>query len=478
MAINTVNKLTSRIQNTKRLTTLSQANFNMTMNRARFSSLNLLAIGCLSLLTLSSGLANASPSIQHWTTSNGAQVYFVPASQLPMVDVRITFDAGSARDADQPGIARLTSSSLEDGVSIDSGDLNADQLAERFDRLGAQFNTSAHRDMAVINLRSLSDPELLEPAIETAALILQRPTFSKESLERNRSQMQVALRTRMQSPSDIASDAFFAAIYAGHPYASPSHGTQAALAALTRKNIVDFHQRYYVANNAVIAIVGALDREAANALAEKLIGKLPAGKHAQPLAKPAALTASKTITIDHPSSQTHVLIGQPGMSRNDPDYFSLYVGNHVLGGSGLVSRISEEIREKRGLAYSAYSYFSPMAVAGPFMIGLQTRNDQVDEALSVISETINRYIEKGPTKTELNSSQKNITGGFPLRLSSNKKIADYLSIIAFYQLPLDYLDSFSGKVEKVTRKDISAAFQKRLQPQNMVTVRVGGSAQE
>jgi len=474
MIINLSNSLTSHFQNTKRLTMPSQTDLNMTINRTRFSSHHLFTISFLSLLILTSSLAHASPSIQHWTTSNGARVYFVPATQLPMVDVRITFDAGSARDASMSGIARLTSLSLDDGASNEAGELSADQLAEHFDSLGAQFNTSAHRDMAVVTLRSLSDVELLEPAVETAALILRQPTFTTESLDRNRNQMQVALRTRQQSPGDLASDAFFSAVYKGHPYASPSHGTQDSLAALTRKNIIDFHQRYYVAKNAVVVIVGALDRDAAAALAEKFIGKLPAGSAAKALPKPAPLNAAQTIVVKHPSTQTHILIGQPGMSRDDSDYFPLYVGNHVLGGSGLVSRISEEIREKRGLAYSAYSYFSPMRVAGPFMIGMQTRNDQVDEALSVINETINHFRDSGPDKNELNSSQKNITGGFPLRLSSNKKIADYLSVIAFYQLPLDYLDSFSDKVSNVTRKDITAAFQKRLQPQNMVTVLVGG----
>jgi zinc protease len=151
----------------------------------------------------------------------------------------------------------------------------------------------------------------------------------------------------------------------------------------------------------------------------------------------------------------------------------LYVGNHILGGSGLVSRISEQIREKRGLSYSAYSYFNPMRQQGPFIIGLQTRNDQANEALQVARDTLQKFIQDGPTAKELEESRQNITGGFPLRLSSNKKIVGMLALIGFYQLPLDYLDSFSARVEAVTIDDIRTAFSQHLRPQQMVTVLVG-----
>jgi zinc protease len=194
-----------------------------------------------------------------------------------------------------------------------------------------------------------------------------------------------------------------------------------------------------------------------------------------PIATPpaAADAAAHTVRIDYPTTQTHVLIGQPGISRDDPDYFPLYVGNHVLGGSGLVSRISEEIREKRGLSYSAYSYFTPMRQRGPFTIGLQTRNDQVEQALQVARDTLQKFIEEGPTARELEESKQNITGGFPLRLSSNKKIVGMLAMIGFYQLPIDYLDTFTTRVEAVTLEDIRDAFSRRIQPGNMVTVLVG-----
>lgn len=170
-------------------------------------------------------------------------------------------------------------------------------------------------------------------------------------------------------------------------------------------------------------------------------------------------------------------MGQPGLTRDDPDFFPLYVGNHVLGGSGLVSIISDEIREKRGLSYSAYSYFRPMREAGPYQFGLQTRNDQAELALEVLDQTLVDFVEQGPTKEQLTAAQKNITGGFALRLDSNSKIADYLAMMGFYQLPLDHLETFNSRVNAVTVDQIKAAYQKRIHPQKMVTILVGGDAE-
>jgi zinc protease len=178
--------------------------------------------------------------------------------------------------------------------------------------------------------------------------------------------------------------------------------------------------------------------------------------------------------IFHPSTQTHVRMGAPGMRRGDPDYFPLYVGNHVLGGGGLVSRLNEAVREQRGLSYSVNSYFSPMEQDGPYLFSLQTRNDQVDEALAVMRETLQAYLEDGPTQDELTASVNNITGGFPLLIENNAKILGYIVMIGFYDLPLDYLETFNDKVSAVSREQIMDAYRRRVHPANMATIIVGG----
>ena len=164
--------------------------------------------------------------------------------------------------------------------------------------------------------------------------------------------------------------------------------------------------------------------------------------------------------------------------RTDPDYFTLFVGNHVLGGGGFASRISDEVRQKRGLAYSAYSYFSPQAVSGAFAIGMQTRKDQAREALDVTMKTLRDFIANGPTARELDDAKKNLIGGFPLRIDSNRKIHDYLAIIGYYKLPLTYLDDWVRNIERVTLADIKRAFAAHVNPDKLVTVVVGAEAME
>jgi len=421
------------------------------------------------VLNLYCTAAGAAPAIQHWETAHGARVYFVPAPELPIVDVQLVFDGGSARDGAKGGISQLTNTLLDDGA----GDLDADELAERFEDIGAQFSTDAQRDMATVSLRSLGDEATLNTALDTLVTVLKSPTFPEDGLNRERNRMLTALRGEQQSPEAIAEKAFFKAVYGDHPYANEVLGTPESLATLTRADVVSFYRRYYVARNAVIAIVGDLDRAHAESTADRLAAALETGAPAPTLPPVPRLKSAKTLHIDHPSTQTHVLIGQPGMKRGDPDYFALYVGNHVLGGSGLVSRISDEIREKRGLAYSAYSYFFPMHEAGPFMMGLQTRTEKTEEAIVLLRKTLQKYIDEGPTAAELKASKQNITGGFPLRLDSNAKIIGNLAVIGFYGLPLDYLDTFNRHVEAVSVKDIRDAFRRRIDPDDLVTVTVG-----
>ncbi len=422
-------------------------------------------------------VAQAGPRIEQWQTQNGARVYFVAAPELPMVDMRVVFDAGSARDGGKPGLAALTNGLLDDGAKTADGELNADQIAERFADLGAQFGTGVDRDMASISLRSLTKPELLQPALQTTAALLTQPAFPQNGFEREQSRVLTNLQAQEQSPGEIAGKTFFKAVYGEHPYATQALGNPDSIKQLTRDDLITHHNRYYVARNAVVAIVGAVTRKEAEAIAETLVGKLPEGEAAPKLPKVHDLDAGRTIEIPHPSAQTHILVGQPGISRDDPDYFPLVVGNHILGGNGLVARLAEEIREKRGLSYSTYSYFQPMREPGPYTLGLQTRNEQTQAALKVLRDTLKNYVENGPTPAELKAAKQNITGGFALRIDSNANLLDYLALIGYYNLPLDYLDSYNRKVEQVTLEQIRDAFKRRVKPEQMVTVIVGGGAQ-
>ena len=417
--------------------------------------------------------AAATPKIEHWTLQNGGRVSFVEPHDLPMVALNLVFDAGSARDPqDKNGLSLLTRGMLNEGT----GALDAQAIAEGFERLGAEFGNSSDRDMAGVSLRSLSDPKLLEPAVDLLARLVAQPSFPSASFERERERALLALKQAEQSPGDVASKAFFRQLYQTHPYARPPEGDVAGLSAITRDDLAVFHQRYYVGRNAVLALIGDVNRRQARRIAERVAGDLPVGEAAPELPKVAdvAPNSRSERVIAHPSTQTHILLGEAGMTRSDPDYFPLLVGNYVLGGGGFQSRLMKEIRDQRGLSYSVYSYFYPLREQGPFVVGLQTENRRRQEALAVTRRVLAEFTEGGPTAEELSAAKQNLTGGFPLRIDSSRKIAEYMTVIGFYQLPLTYLDEFIGRVEAVTVEQVRDAFRRRIHPEHMVTVIVGG----
>lgn len=423
------------------------------------------------LFWLCAGNALASPTIEHWVTDNGTRVYFVETHELPMFEVELVFDAGSVRDpADKRGLAALTARMLNEGA----GELDVEEIARRFESVGAEFGASSERETASLSLRSLSDRGLRQPAVELFAAIAGQPTFPEASLTRERSRALVGLEQLKQSPGDLAAKALMERVYGSHPYAAYPDGDAAGLNGIARADLIDFHRRFYVGANAVLAIVGDLSKNQARRLATRLLAKVPRGEKAAPLPEVRPLAAAAEVKQVYPSTQSHVLLGAPGMARNDPDYFPLFVGNFILGGSGLISRLSQEIREKQGLSYSVYSYFSPLRQRGPFVMGLQTKNAERARATQLMRATLARFIEEGPSEEELAAAKRNLTGGFPLRIDSNRKIADYLVVIGFYQLPLDYLDKFIPSVQAVTREQIMAAFRRRIDPTRLVSVVVGG----
>jgi len=416
-------------------------------------------------------LADAGPKIQHWTLDNGARVYFVETHELPLVQVRAIFDAGSARDpSNENGVAAMTSMMLNEGA----GNLDADKIAAGFDNVGAEFGAAADRDWATVDLRSLSDRKLLDPALEIYTTLLTQPAFPEKSLERERAGVTVALQRDEQSPGAITEKTFMRRLYGDHPYAHHPLGDLESVKHISRDQLVNFHKRHYVGANAWFVVVGDITAREARRIAQATVGKLPKGEALAPLPAPQPLAEGAVREIRFPATQSHIRLGAVGIARGDPDYFPLYVGNYILGGGGLVSRLSEQVRERNGYAYSVYSYFWPMRVPGPFMVGLQTKNATRAPALRLVRSVVERFVTEGPTDQELEAAKKHLTGGFPLKLDSNRKIADNLAVIAFYGLPLTYLDDFVGRIEAVTGEQIRDAFRRRVHPDKMLTVVVGG----
>jgi zinc protease len=307
------------------------------------------------------------------------------------------------------------------------------------------------------------------------------------------------LREANTRPATIAGRAFNQAVYGSHPYGYEM--TPESLARIDVPQMAALYRQMILPCRAKVTVVGALDRSQADQLVAQLLGRLSApsdltrqsmapalagaqGATASTAAACPALPAVAEVTplqkpseqrIAFDSAQAHVLLGQPGFKRDDPDFFALTVGNYILGGGGFVSRLTHEVREKRGLSYSVYSYFSPAMHAGAFTIGLQTRPDQADQALQVSREVLARFVADGPTEDELKAAKDNLIGGFALRIDSNRKLLDNLANIAWNNLPLTYLDTWTQQVDKVSAADVRAAFQRKLQPQTRATVVLGGA---
>jgi len=428
---------------------------------------------------LSVGWAQAGIPIEHWTLANGAQVFLVQSPSLPLVDVQIDFDAGARRDpAGRSGLASATALMMGKGLKARGAlpALDENAVGEAWADGGALFSASASSDRMSLTLRSLTRSEVLDASMRLAARHLADPAFAADIWARERERWSASLRESLTKPGTVADRAWTPAVFGTHPYGQQT--TPESLQAVSVADMQAFHARHIVPCRAKVSVVGALNRAQVQAWVTALLADLPTG--APCAALPAVpevqpLAQAKDIFIPFESAQAHVSMGQPGYKRDDPDFFPLTVGNYVLGGGGFVSRLTEQVREKRGLSYSVYSYFSPGLHAGPFAIGLQTRPDQARQAVDVARSVLKEFVEKGPTQEELQAAKDNLTGGFALRLDSNRKLLDNLANIAWHQLPLDYLDTWTQKVQALTVQDISQAFARKVQPDRLVTVVVGGA---
>jgi len=411
----------------------------------------------------------AVPEIQHWQTSSGTEVYFIEAPELPMVDIGVVFDAGSTRDGKQWGIAEFTNGLLLEG----SGKRDSDAISEYFENLGAQLSNSTSTDMSTVQLRSLTDDAIFNPALEGFAQVLAQPQFNEDAFQRLRQQVFVNLKLKAQSPHEIASAAFLKAVYQDHPYGHDASGTKETVGALTPAAVRTFYEKYYVSANAKITMIGAISRDKATEVAEFLSSKLPKGHAAPALVAVPKTPAPQTIHIEYPSAQTHVYIGQVGTDRYNADYLNLYVANMILGGGGLTSLLSQELREKRGLSYSTSSYFIPQKYNGYFVANVQTKNDQAALAIELINKEIRSYLEQGATDIMFDETKQGIMDKFPLRIKDNKSLLGYLMVIANHNLPLDYISTFNQRVDKIDKVMIKAALKRHLNPDHLITVTVG-----
>lgn len=413
--------------------------------------------------------AQAKLDIQHWTTPEGAKVFFAQTKGLPILDVALNFDAAASRDGDQFGLASLTNGLLGTATQYH----NEEQIINAFESVGAQFSTSSLKDMSIVSLRTLTRQPILKKSLDTFTEVITQPSFEQKYLTRERRQTLRSIEASKQSPASIASLAFDKAVFANHPYAHPKIGTEKSIKQISLQDLKQHYDKFYVAKNLTIALVGDITKVKAKQIARQISHGLNVGKKAKNNPVITALKSSQKIHIEFPSKQTHLLIGQSGVNRSHPDYYPLYLGNHIFGGSGLTSILSDEIREKKGLAYSAYSYFTKMKSNGFFMMRMQTKNDQALEAKNIALQTLKNFRNNAIDTQKLQDGKDNIIGGFALETASNANILTYLSIIGFYELPLDYLSGFTDKIKNISAQDIQNAYARLVDMDKLIILSVG-----
>lgn len=412
-------------------------------------------------------MVHAAPVIQHWQAASGVQVHFVEIRTLPVIDIAVEFRAGNSFDAPgKEGLARLTH------VLLTAGSRRFDEAAQsrRLADVGATVGDNIDRDRSGYHLRTLSSLRERTQAVETLADMLQQPVFPADILMRERERLASNTREELTRPEALVLRHLLGLMYADHPYGRLA--TDTSITGLARVDVESFYRAHYTAPRTVVTLVGDLSRDDARQIAEVLTSLLPKD-NADASLPPVRPSAARLQRVPHPSGQSHILLGVPTIASGDRDFFPLYVGNHILGGGGFVSRLYEQVREKRALAYSVYSSVVPLARPGPFLLGLQTEKKQTDQALATVRSVLEEFVARGPTTKELQAAKRSLTGGFPLRIDSNRAILNEVAHIAFYRLPRDWLDRFVPNIEAVTAAQIQQAFARHIDKGRLATVVVG-----
>jgi zinc protease len=421
--------------------------------------------------------AHAILPIDQLDSYKGAKAYLVQTKALPMVDIEVSIDAGDRYDpAGKSGLADMAAGLMNYGVKGDKEILTEAQIADEIADLGANIGLSVGGERAILRIRSLSRKDLRDRAVKLAAAMLSTPTYDAKIVEREKQRTITSLQEAETKPEYVLERRFKKSVYGNYPLAdSPS---VKSVSAVSVSDLKQFHQQFYRGDRMIVSIVGDVDRAQANEIVQALLKQIPPS--GQIIAKlpelqrsPVEPLTQREIQIPFDSQQAHIAMGMTAIARSNPDYFPLLVGNYILGGGGFVSRLMSEVREKRGLAYSVFSYFAPGKDNGIFQAGLQTKNDQASQALEVMSSTIAQFIADGPTPSELVAAKANLVNGYPLRIDNNRKLLDNISSIAWNDLPLDTMDVWTKQVEAVTLEQVKAAFQKHLAMDRMKIVVLG-----
>lgn len=406
-------------------------------------------------------------NIQEVTSPGGITAWLVEEHSVPLVAIRFAFEGGSAQDPDgKEGVAHFISAMLDEGA----GDLDAETFQERMEDIAMRMSFSQGRDSFYGSFQTLT--ENLDASAGLLKLAITKPRFDESAVERIRKQLVTSLAFAAKNPNQVAGKAWSATAFPGHPYGRSSKGTPESMASITADDLRAYRDRVFAKSNLKVAVVGDIDAARLGALLDQVFGELAAEPRLEKIAaiKPAAGTVK---VIDMPVPQSVAIFGFEGIKRDDPDFVPAYVMNHILGGGGFASKLMEEVREKRGLAYSVYSYLQPYDRAAIFAGSVATKNEKLKESLDVIRTEIKQMADNGPSQTELDNAKSYLTGSYALRFDTSSKIASQLLGIQQEDLGLDYVNTRNELISAVTLADIKRVAERMLKPENLIVAVVG-----
>ncbi|MGF6126578.1 zinc protease [Pseudomonas frederiksbergensis] len=413
-------------------------------------------------------------NIHGWKSPVGGKVLFIRTPELPMFDLHVSFPAGSARDGGNPGLAAATFSLLNEGVP--GKDLAA--ITETFDGLGAKFDMNIDQDQVAFSLRSLAATEKRDPALQLFTQILGEPLLTNTALGHVKKELAAIIKNQQQDPEAQSAHAMNDLLMPGHPYAQPVFGSETGVAAITRDQVQAFHRQAYTAADAQITLVGDLTMEQAQAMSVQVFAALPPGTRKEPVPPVTRQPGdAPSRHIERSLSQTHILLGQLGVSRQHADYVALTVGHQIFGGQKLSSRLMTQLREKRGLTYVVQLKTTLRMGGGTAIIQLKTSPQFSDGVVKLVQSMYRDYLQTGPTQEELDDALRHLRSTAALTSASNAQILGRLVNINQFDLPLD-LDFSIEQAQGLTVEQVKAAMNRHFDPQQWSVVTVGPTVEQ
>ena len=425
-------------------------------------------IGALSLVK-EKPASIKGPIGERYVLDNGIVLLVKENHALPVVTVSMIIKAGSVMEpSDKGGLAHLTAGLLTKGADK----MSANDISEAIDYVGGSLSTGGSTDYATAKLTVLKKD--LDTGFSLLGKVLTKPAFDQAEVDRLKKAIKAGIMRDEQEPESVASKAFAKAVYgADNPYGRPVEGTVESIDKITKDDIKAFHDKYYAPNNCIMAVVGEISAAEAKKLISVYLKEWPKKEVAAPVIPPTPQpNGVQMILIDRDITQANILMGHPGVNRENPDYYKLYVMNYILGGGGFASRILDKVRDDMGLAYSAYSYFNANKYQGSYMAGLETKNQSAKTAIDETLKIIENIRKEPVTDKELQDAKDYITGSFPRKMDTNSKIAELLTQVEFYNIGLNYFEMYEREITKVTKEDVLEAARKYLHPDNLYIIEV------